>query len=55
MPEEQSSCKKPEKLKGEHGECAPEQVRECHPQAVVHECEEPVKESREKRSCCCRS
>lgn len=31
-------CEKPENLKGEPGECSPEQVRKCHGTAKCHPC-----------------
>lgn len=31
-------CKKPEKLKGEPGECSPEQIKECHGEEQGHSC-----------------
>ena len=31
-------CQKPEELKGEPGECSPEQVRKCHGSDKNHPC-----------------
>jgi hypothetical protein len=39
--DEKKRCKKPEKLKGEPGDCTPEQIRECHGDEKAHPCEQP--------------
>jgi len=31
-------CQRPEKLRGQPGECSPEQVRECHGAEAAHAC-----------------
>jgi hypothetical protein len=31
-------CEHPEKLKGKPGKCSPEQIRECHGDALEHPC-----------------
>ena len=40
MCEKKSSCERPEKLKKVPKECTPEQIKECHPDAKGHPCEE---------------
>ena len=35
-----SSCQHHEKLKDTPKECTPEQIKECHPDAEEHPCEE---------------
>jgi ArsR family transcriptional regulator len=40
-------CQHPEKLKGKPGECAPEQIKECHGDEKIHPCadaKEPKKD-----------
>ena len=40
-------CQHPEKLKGKPGECAPEQIKECHGDVKIHSCaddKEPKKD-----------
>ncbi len=32
------ACENPDKLKGEPGECSPEQIRECHGDGKGHPC-----------------
>ncbi len=41
-------CEYPEKLKGEPGDCSPEQIRECHGDVPEHSCEETGCENPEK-------
>jgi len=36
-------CAHPEKLKGKPSECSPDQIRECHPDAEGHPCEDESK------------
>jgi hypothetical protein len=38
MEKEQIECEHPEKLKGKHGECSLEQIRECHGDVKEHTC-----------------
>ncbi len=38
--EKKQGCLKPEKLKGSPRDCTPEQIRECHGEAVGHACVE---------------
>ena len=33
-------CEHPEKLKGNPGECSPEQIKECHGEGEKHPCVE---------------
>lgn len=37
-------CQKPENLKGEPGDCSPEQVRECHGTEKCHPCNDKEKD-----------
>ena len=39
-PESGKGCQHPERLKGQPGECSPEQIRECHGDAAGHPCVE---------------
>ena len=32
------TCEHPERLKDKPGECSPEQIKECHGEAVKHPC-----------------
>lgn len=36
--ETKKGCERPEKLKGEPEECSPEQIEECHGEAIEHPC-----------------
>ncbi|WP_201024674.1 hypothetical protein [Chlorobium limicola] len=54
MTREQTSCEKPEVLKGKPEECTPEQIHECHGAAEEHSCQTPSQPV-EKKKCCCRS
>ena len=38
--EKKSCCEQPEKLKEEPEKCSPKQIKECHPDAEGHPCEE---------------
>ncbi len=40
MPDEKKKCEHPEKLKGEPGDCSPEQIKECHGDEKGHSCTE---------------
>ena len=40
MCEKKSGCERPEKLKKAPEECSTEQIKECHPEAKGHPCEE---------------
>ena len=35
---EKDCCEKPDRLKGQTGECSPEQIRECHGELQEHPC-----------------
>ena len=36
----ENRCRKPEQLKGNPGDCSPEQIRQCHGEAETHPCVE---------------
>ena len=38
MCEEKKECEHPERLKGEPGDCTPEQIQECHGGDKEHPC-----------------
>ncbi|MCF8383252.1 MAG: hypothetical protein K9G39_06600 [Chlorobium sp.] len=54
MTQEQTSCEKPEMLKGKPEECSPQQVEECHGARQEHVCQTPANQA-EKKKCCCGS
>jgi hypothetical protein len=37
--ESTKECEHPERLKGNPGECSPEQIKECHGDVKQHSCE----------------
>ncbi len=40
QPQKEVVCRHPDKLKGEPGECSPQQIRECHGEDKKHSCSE---------------
>ena len=49
MSEERKPCQKPEKLRGNPGECSPEQIKECHGDVEVHSCPPQSDEPEERK------
>ena len=38
MPTSKQTCKKPEELKGNPGQCRPAQIKKCHGAVALHPC-----------------